>query len=261
MATISLQSPEQDNRGPRVFYGRVTGAIYRVNQLGEVTVDTQDAGDLLANGWRLLLGASTPRTWTASFTTPADSTPATVYKARMLGGGAVGGSTGASAGLSAAGGGGAGAYVEHLFSGIAPGTLITFTVGAGGIIGVNNGDGGDSSIDALPGIVAGGGKHGVTSNTADTPTLGGDGGTVTGSPTLGIAGGKGFPGMTNGTTAFLGGYGAGSPFGTGGAGASGGISGDGAAGTVPGTGGGGAIASNFAGGAGAGGKITVEAAI
>lgn len=88
-----------------------------------------------------------------SFTTPPDSTLATVYRIRMVGGGGGGGGNGSGTGNYGASSGGAGEYKELIVTGQASGTAWPITIGAAGARGLttgasgtNGGAGGATSV-------------------------------------------------------------------------------------------------------------------
>lgn len=59
MATITLQRLARfEGNQQRQIVGPITGARYTVNNLGQVTVSTLDAGDLKAQGWGLASGGA-----------------------------------------------------------------------------------------------------------------------------------------------------------------------------------------------------------
>lgn len=205
--------------------------------------------------------AITTFTSNGTFTTPAGSSAATVYRYRIIGAG--GGGGGANGTGATAGGGGSGAYAEGTFTGVAAATGITVTVGATGAAGANTGGtggtGGSSSIGSPVSITCTGGVGGVgsTSATISAPA-GGAGGTVSvGSPSVSVRGANGSPGNGASTTTLLGGQGAASPLGGGGMGACAGF-GNGTAGVAPGSGGGGAAGATAAGSVGAIGVVIIE---
>lgn len=199
-------------------------------------------------------------TASGTFTTPADSTTSTVYRYRMVGGG--GGGGGSSHTGAAAGGGGGGAYAEGTFTGVAPSTGITVTVGAlgsGGAIGVTGVAGTSSSIGSPVSITAGGGSPGVGVAVA-SPVDGGAGGTVTGSPNiLSITGQKGLPGAkdTAGNSEG-GGDGANSLLGAGGRGGRNSIGTPGLSASGYGSGGGGGFYNSGTGGNGTPGVVVID---
>jgi hypothetical protein len=203
----------------------------------------------------------TPFTASGTFTTPSNSTTATVYTVRLVGGGGGGGGTNTGLTVAAAGAGGAGGYAKHTFSGVAPSTGITITIGAAGSAGANTGGtggtGGSTSIGSPVSITVTGGVGG-TGRTTDFGALGGNGGTVSaGSPNvLAMTGGTGGGGSAN--TIPTGGVGASGPLGSGGPGGIGGVGGAGVAATGYGAGGGGGIGSGSAGGAGSAGFLSVS---
>lgn len=159
-------------------------------------------------------------TSTGNFTTDADSSTATIYEVEMQ---APGGGGGGANGVDAIGGGGGeGEWVKHRFTGIAPSTAISVTMGAAGTAGSAagsaGGDGGDITIGSPVSLVAKGGKGGGGSTSAaSTVTAGGDGGTGgSGTANERITGRKGLPGVFIAGVAGFGGHGADSKFGGGG---------------------------------------------
>lgn len=228
------------------------------------------AGTMLAN---TTAGTTTPTataiptlhkvafTTSGTFTTPANSSTATAYRYKMIGGGGGGGGSNGTAAASA--GGGAGAYVEDVFSGVAASTAITITIGAAGAggstAGAAGGTGGNTSIGAPVSITAGGATGGTGSTAAGTTgTEGGIGGTVTGSPLLSAAGGRGGRGWSISSSNAVAGYGANSQLGGGGVGGSFNVAQAGFAGSGFGAGGGGSILLSTAGLAGSQGVFIIE---
>lgn len=56
MATVTIQKIEPFQASQtHVITGKVTGALYTVNALGQVIVDTRDSPYLLAKGWTVIL--------------------------------------------------------------------------------------------------------------------------------------------------------------------------------------------------------------
>lgn len=201
-----------------------------------------------------------------TFTTPAGSTTSTVYKYRMC---AAGGGGGGYGGLSTMGSGaGSGHVAEGTFTGVAPSTAITITIGLAGTGGSTSGGngtaGGSTSIGSPISITSGGGGAGIGSSVGNTPNGGGAGGTLLGgSPTISIPGGKGGASRVLTTAAgnnVEGGYGADCPgWGSGGPGGAESVSASGFAATGFGSGGGGGIESGGAGGGpGAPGACMIE---
>lgn len=197
-----------------------------------------------------------------TFTTPADSTTATVYEADIL---AAGGGGGGSNGAGAVGGGaGAGHRSVHRFSGIAASTNVSITVGAAGTAGSSagsdGGDGGNSSIGSPVTITSGGGKGGKGSTAAGgTGTEGGDGGTlVAGSPNILSADGRhGGRGWSTGVGTGVAGEGADSDKGGGGIPGSLNVAQAPRAATGYGSGGAGGFLATTAGGAGRPGYVKI----
>jgi hypothetical protein len=178
----------------------------------------------------------------ASWTVPAGVTRARI---RLVGGGGGGGgSTAANSG----GGGGAGGYAEGIVN-LAPGQVITVTIGGGG------GGCGAQATAATGGTTAFGSylnaTGGLGGSSANPNSAGGMGGVGYGG-TLNFTGGSGADGHTS-TSNFAGGGGD-SAFGGGGRGGSGG----GVSGQAPGSGGGGSYETAGNGGAGASGLVVVE---
>lgn len=189
---------------------------------------------------------------TYTFTTPANSTTATIYSFIMTGGGGGGGHT--TTGYLGTGGGGGGGSAIGTFTGIAPSTAITVTVGAGGS-GSSGTAGGSTTIGLAsnPPTVTGGGV-GSTDNYGS-----GAGGTLTaGTGYLAI------PGVTGGygqsvaatTNAQTGGMGGGSLWGQGGYGGTN-QTGNGSSAQPPGAGGGGGYLPSANGGNGADGCVLI----
>lgn len=131
----------------------------------------------------------------------------------MVGGG---GGGGGSSTTGWAGGGGGGAYAEGTFTGVAPSTAITITVGsagsAGNSSGSNGGGGSNSSIGSPVSITCAGGFGAIGATAAGGVTLPGSGGAITGTPNiLSVPGHRGVPGFLN-----FAGVGASTPIGLGG---------------------------------------------
>ena len=176
---------------------------------------------------------------------------------RVWGGGGGGGGALSTTTYSAAGGGGGGGYTEGYVA-VAPGQVISVTVGAGGSGGAgtptSGGPGGTSSfgpfMSATGGAAGGAGNNSVFS----TGTSGGSG-TGGGLPISGFAGNGGI-GLVNG-----GGGSGGGAFCSGPSQGSG-INGTGSVGSFPGGGGEGTASSagngGFAGGSGGGGLVVVN---
>lgn len=190
---------------------------------------------------------------TSTFTTPGGTTTSTVYKYSVLGSGGGGGGANIAGGAGA--GGCTGALCQNLFTGVAAGTGITITVGAGGtggIAGGSGGSGGNVSIGSPVSVTAGGGGGG-SGNTG----IVGTGGAPSGSGIL-LVGAIGTPGLLVGTATPIGGTGGGTIFGTGGPGS---YDANGFSGTNPGTGGGGAssaVGTPHNGGNGVAGIVIIE---
>jgi hypothetical protein len=206
--------------------------------------------------------ALTAFTTNGTFTTPSDSSSATVYRYRIMAAGGGGGATSGAGGAAA--GGGSGAYAEGTFTGVAGSTGITITVSnAGGTAGTGSGTGGtggSSSIGTPVSVTCTGGVGGAGSTTVSgDSTAGGTGGTVTvGSPSINIPGGRGCDGWSSTTVVFQGGNGADSIMGQGGIGGhtnSGGVK---SAGTGFGAGGAGPVANSGNGSAGSPGIVIIE---
>lgn len=187
--------------------------VFNGNTSGTYVVAIDDI--LLFEGY----GASTVRVWriggnllpvvhqqyftsSGTFTTPANSTISTIYKYIVTAGG--GGSGGATSGANAGGGGGAGQTSMGTFTGLAPSTAVTITIGTGGTAGANTGTSGGTGVTSS--ISA----SGITTVNA----TGGSGGV--GSTSGGNAGGIGGTGGTGGTLSVPGG-GGGASFGSAGA--------------------------------------------
>lgn len=201
-------------------------------------------------------------TASGTFTTPANSTSATVYKYKAVGAG--GGGGGANGTWAAAGGGGAGAYVEGSFTGVAASTGITITVGtagtAGASTGATGGAGGDTVLGTPVSITAGGGAGGIgtTAGAGPAGSEGGAGGVVTGSPSVGFVGAHGGRAYCISVSNAVGGSGGSTPLGAGGVAGSVGSAQAPLSASGYGAGGGGAILSTTAGGAGMAGLVTIE---
>lgn len=195
-----------------------------------------------------------------TFTTPANSTPNTVYKYRLIGGG---GGGGGSNGSSSGGGGGAGGYVEGTFTGYAPGTGIAITVGVGGTAGTLSADGGTGGTTAIASVASATGGLGGISSDGGGPRLGGAGGSPSGGNILNQLGGTGMSAMSGpGSTPLVAaGKGASSPFGEGGVPGGSVTAVNGSDGVGAGSGGGGAAGNVGVGGAGAGGVVIIEAVV
>lgn len=167
-------------------------------------------------------GVQTVFTTTGTFTTPANSTTATLYDYIIVGGG--GGGGGANGTAAAAGGGGAGAYAEGTFTGVSPNTSITVNVtNVGGVGGSSSGGSGGStggnSIGSPVSVTCSAGSGGAGSTAATTGgAAGGIGGTITGSPAISIPGQGGGRGFSFSTIQTQGGFGGSDPLGFGGVG-------------------------------------------
>jgi len=173
------------------------------------------------------------------------------FKLKMVGGG---GGSGAS---TACGGGGAGGYVEAVFKGIPTGTLIPYSIGAGGAV---NSNGGTTSMGGIVNLSCSGGQTGSGVGGAPASAVGGFGGSVTGTITsdmIVITGAKGGTGFGTGGIGYMG-YGGSSPL-YGGGGANGSYPNSNGTGQSAGTGyGSGGGAGYSAGTAGSQGVIIIE---
>lgn len=189
---------------------------------------------------------------TYSFTVPLDAVASSVFEIEIWGGG--GGGSGQSTTVGGQGGG-AGGYAYRMLKGLAPGSVVSLTVGRGGLAGVNGnpgGLGGNSAFGTY--CVANGGDRsgGNAVIWANAP-----GGTATGGD-LNITGGPGTGSMGSGTTLagqFGGNGGNASRGGPGGLGGSSNVAAT--AGGMPGGGGGGG-APNGNPGAGADGACVIR---
>jgi hypothetical protein len=258
-----------------LYWVRFTGALtltYNATSLilpGSATITTAAGDAMLAQylgsgNWKVhyyqpetgkaLISPTQPNlqisifTSSGTFTTSVGSATTTRYKFTATGGGGGGGN---SSGSSTAGtGGGAGGTVVYEASGIAAGTNLTVTVGAGGTAGASGGT--SSAVVNGVTITASGGSAGTTSTSAN----GGAGGTAA-NGTININGGDGTAVTGSGVGAIAGGDGGCSFWGGGGAGSN--QSGStGNSGKAYGSGGGGAGGNGSQGGAGAGGIVMVE---
>lgn len=171
-------------------------------------------------------GLETKFTSTGTFTTPANSAAATIYRYRMVGAGGGSGGAGVTASFSAPGG--AGAYAEGTFTGVAASTAIAVTIGAGGVAGVasgggTGGTGGSTSLGTPVSVTCTGGIGGVGGNTsASSSELGGAGGTISvGSPSIAIPGQYGNSSIAISSSFILAGNGGSTMLGQGGVGAAG----------------------------------------
>lgn len=201
--------------------------------------------------------AETYFTATGTFTTPSDSTSATIYSYVITAGGAGGGAAAQAGtpGATGGSGGGGGATCWGVFTAVAANTGITVTIGAGGAAITA---GGNSSIGTPVTVTAAGGNAGANAVSAVTPSQGGTGGAITAciGSSQGVVGGQGGAGDNNLVAGGFatGGSGGGTLWGPG----PGEIAGPGAgsAGTVYGSGGGGGGAQQGSGaGAGGAGKV------
>ncbi|MBR2118492.1 MAG: hypothetical protein IJ935_07440 [Afipia sp.] len=197
---------------------------------------------------------------TASFTTDASSSTATVYSYILTGAG--GGGGGANGATAAGGGGGAGGTCFGTFTGVAAGATVTITLGTGGTAGStaggNGGNGGSSTIAAtgITTITATGGGGG--GGTTTTVGFSGGGGTCsTGTGVKSVIGGRGTYGNPGTGATLGGGVGGGSFWGGGGENANAAQSTTGGAGRAFGSGGGGAVGATSSGGVGAVGTAEV----
>lgn len=207
----------------------------------------------------------TVSTYSASstFTTPSNSSTATVYKYTIVGAGGGGGGTNGAA--ASGGGGGAGGIAIGTFTGVAASTGITVTVGAAGAAGTSSGGGGgtggSTSLGSPVSVTVTGGVGGAGSTSAVTSgSEGGAGGGVSaGSPLVSVTGGPGGRGWWYSVGAIgIGGYGANGMFGGGATGASNSVSQSPTAATGFGAGGGGAVLATTAGSAGTVGLVIIE---
>lgn len=236
------------------LFSPTAGDMLKSNNLSDVA----NATTALANLGGLSARGSQTFTSSGTFTTPANSKTSTVYHYRIQAGGGGGGSNGAAAG---AGGGGNGAYAEGTFTGVAPSTGITVTVGTAGAAGASSGTAGTAGTTSLIGspvsISCSGGAGALGSTSA--VTAGGAGGTVTGSPNIvSIAGRVGSPGVAA-AASIAGGDGSSSMFGNGGIGGRVGASAAAlSAATGYGAGGGGGTGATGAGSAGTAGIVIID---
>ena len=156
-------------------------------------------------------------TSSGTFTTPAGTTTETVYHYRLQG---AGGGGGGITGGGAAGGGGSGAYAEGTFTGLAPGTAISITVGAagsGGAAGASGTAGGASTIGAPVSITANAGTGGAGGASGSVFLPGAGGAVPSGPDILAIGGCRGEPGVSTISAVIVrGGRGASSLLGAGG---------------------------------------------
>lgn len=134
-----------------------------------------------------------------SFTLPANCVSLTI---EGIGGGGSGGAGGCKS-SNAGGGGGGGACFQDVLTGLTPGTIYAFSVGAGGAVSSGTsctGHAGVATTVTLPVLSAGGGALGH-GDTAGSDGAGGLGGTATGgsSNVSGSAGANGsVPSASNG---------------------------------------------------------------
>ncbi|TWC49609.1 tail collar domain [Pseudomonas sp. SJZ080] len=182
----------------------------------------------------------------SNFTVPQGTKPDSVFDVEVWGGG--GGGAGGSNGAAAGGGGGGGGYSYKRLTGLAAGTVIKVTVGAGGAAGAwgyPGGTGGTSSFDTYCSATGGGAGQVVS---------GGGPGSLGG---LGAGGDLNFSGDCGEPSEVTVGGGGGMAA----RGAGGGLSGwaaAGGAGFAPGGGGGGGDGPSYAGGVGAAGMVVIK---
>jgi hypothetical protein len=201
--------------------------------------------------------AITVLTSSGTWTSPADTTSATVFKITQVASGGGGAGIASTAGGGA--GGGAGGTCVLYKSGLPASTGYTYTQGAAGAAGGagNNAGGAAGNSTFVVGgttITSNGGAGGASFVSSTTPIPGGTGGTASGG-SINIQGGGGGGGNDiNGTNGGLGGA---SSLGGGGYGNYDAVGG---AGSAYGSGGGsvGSNNGNFAGGAGAAGILIIE---
>jgi hypothetical protein len=169
----------------------LTGGELVAGNVAEVTYD--GSRFQLANpSYTLDTISATSFSVSGTFQTPASSSTATVWSYLAVGGGGNGGAAAhdATLGVAGGGGGGAGACAQGIFTGVAPSTSITITIGAATS---------PTSIGAPVNITANGGTNG-TAGAVTSPTsiglggLGGTGGTTSGA-TLNAQGGYGATGV------------------------------------------------------------------
>lgn len=198
---------------------------------------------------------SSSGTWTS----PSDTTSATVFKFTVVGAGGGGGGTNATGASAGGGGGGTAIYVT---AGLAASTGYSYAVGTGGTggsAGANDGTAGGDSTITLGGTTPTGGGGALGLKNSATPPTGGAGGTAS-NGTINLTGGGGGGGSSS-NVIIPGGTGGNSYLGAGGyAGGGGSVTTGGGAGGNYGGGGGGAGGNNTsrAGGNGANGVIIVE---
>jgi len=246
------------------------------NSTNDIRLATIATGNMLANksgstavptATALPVFASQAFTASGTFTTPSNSTSATVYHYRAQAAG--GGGGGSNATNATAGGGGAGGYDEGYFSGLAANTAITITFSAAGGAGGNTGGTGTAGGNITIGFsgvgmtndrVINGGGGGLGSVSSSTPKSGGTGGTVTGTPIgswTSLISQQGGNGESSGIATF-GGNGAASYYGGGGVFGEIGLIGPGTSATARGAGGGGGVDVNGSGGSGAAGVLIFD---
>ncbi|CDF78851.1 hypothetical protein BN863_11390 [Formosa agariphila KMM 3901] len=180
---------------------------------------------------------------------------ATSVKVEIWGAGGAGG--GSRKDNVSGGGGGGGAYISQTYNNVTPGQTFSFTVGIGGTIANNTGDGnngGDTTLTPPNGTtLSAGGGNGGKAGSGNSNGQAGTGGSATGNNSENGQQGQGGSGQTGGN-----GGNAARASNTGGAGSS---NADGQSGSSPGGGGGGGNGtgngnSNFRnGGAGANGRV------
>jgi hypothetical protein len=208
--------------------GNLNGVSYGAAQTLTATQKTQVQSNIFV--------APTTQVFTSGSGTYTKPTGCTRIKVRMVGGGGAGGN---AVGSTSGGGGGAGGYVEANIP--APSATYSYAVGAAG----------GTTTFGTSLLTAGAGDAGASSSTS---SFGGAGGSASGGfyNALGIVGYYGWAQ----SPIYVGGAGAGTPFGPG---ASGGgtNNGNGQAANVFGAGGGGGVGGGV-GGAGAGGIIIIE---
>lgn len=195
-----------------------------------------------------------------TFVVPADATPESVFEIQVWGGGAGGSGMHPTLGAN---GGGAGGYAVKTLKGLAPGSGVAITVGAGGVGGTTagaNGSTGTSGTTSSFGNYcrANGGTSGGSASFTGTVWPPTSGGSANGGDLINSTGGCGGAGQQIGTAVNgqIGGNGGNAP-GGGGGGRGGWASSAGLDGSGPGGGGGGG-AANAAGGAGANGAVIVK---
>lgn len=247
------------------------GAISITNPITAIATGTMLANESGASGvptaTAIPVYHSQVFTASSAFTTPANSTAATVYKYTIIGGG--GGGGGSNGTWAAGGGGGGGAVAVGSFTNVAASTAITVTIttsgtpSAGGSAGGNGSAGADASLGSPVSITAGGGGGGAGSTAGAGPTgsEGGTSGTVTvGSPSIAaMAGGHGIRGSCLLVSSCIGGAGGSAlTYGAPGVGGSVGVAQNGTAATGFGAGGGGAILATTNGSSGSEALVLIE---